>query len=86
MDPVLEGFLWLVMMVGFVGLAGVVAVGGAIMGFIGQHKFKIMFLTLASWVGYKLVKNSEKGNNILDVKPIKDATEKVKDATNKYLK
>ena len=84
----LEGFMWLVVMVGFLGLAGVLAIVGAVMGFVFKNKFWVILIAIVSWVGYKLVKNSKQGKNILDseaAKSVKKGLDKIKPITE-YLK
>jgi len=84
MSGPMEGFIWLLLCFGFLGVAVLGSIISAVLAFVGRHKFWIILCAIVGWVGYKLVKNSEKGNNIIDVKPIKDVREKTKDVT-KYL-
>lgn len=60
MNGALEGFVWLLLMAGFIGIAGVCTVGTAIFGFICRNKFLLIITAILGWVGYHMVKNSKK--------------------------
>lgn len=83
---IIEGVLWLIMGLGLFGVAAVITTITTIAVFLCRNKFKLMFLALAGWVGWKLVKNSEKGDNIINAKVVKDCSTKVKSSFKKLLK
>jgi len=77
MSGPLEGFIWLLLMFGFLGIAALCTVGSAVFLFLCRHKWMILITSIISWVGIKLVKNSgkkveDKHDDFINVTPNRD--------------